>query len=84
MLRLKMFSKLGPEYDLLLIHSFWFNLTLEYIKVIMIPASSRNTRQPEAYGHLSNQGFSVLNLIQALVGCLTPLAQSIAEGKIQH
>lgn len=82
MLHIKMFAELGPEYDLPLIHSFWFYLPLEYIKVIMILGSSRNTRQPAVYGHLSNQGFSVLNLIQVLAGCLTPLPQSIEEGKI--
>lgn len=62
----------------------WFYLSVEYIKVIMILGSSRNIRQPAAYGHLSDQGFSVLNLIQALAACLTSLAQSIEEGKIQH
>ena len=81
MLCLKMFAELGPE---MLIHSFCFCLPLEYIKVITILSSSRNARQPAAYGRLSNQGFSVLNLIQALAGCLTPLAQSIEEGKKQH
>lgn len=81
---LKNVCRIGPEYDLLLIHSFWFYLPLEYIKVIMVLGSSRNTGQPAAYGHLSNQGFSVLNLIQALAGCLTLLAQSIEEGKIEH
>lgn len=69
MLHLKIFAKLVPElYSPLDVHL----------------GPSRNTRQPAAYGHLSNQGFSVLNLIQALAGCLMPLARSMEEGKIQN
>jgi len=69
MLHLKIFAKLVPElYSPLDVHL----------------GPSRNTRQSAAYGHLSNQGFSVLNLIQALAGCLMPLARSMEEGKIQN
>lgn len=82
MIQLKMFAELGTEYDLLLIHCLWLYSSLAYINMIL--GSSRNTRQPAAYGHLSNQGFSILNLTQVLAGCLTPLAQSIEDGKIQN
>lgn len=82
MLHLKMLAEWGPEYDLLLIRRFWLYLSLGYINTIL--GSSGNTRRPAAYGHLSNQGFSILNLIQVLAGCLTPPAQSIEDGKIQN